>query len=178
MRRLAFLALLPALLILGPARAQSSDAALETYLLTMPNVRKMVQALESLDASAKKNPALAAKLNEDAGASDLDQLLSKCQADPTIKAAFSSAGISVRDGVMTQAALAFAAAGAYVQEQTGKPPEGASPTLLANIKSYRENLAEIEPLIQRLRKLGILQSDGGVDGEGDEGDETDEDAGD
>jgi hypothetical protein len=170
MRRLAFLALLPALLILGPARAQSSDAALETYLLTMPNVRKMVQALESLDASAKKN--------EDAGASDLDQLLSKCQADPTIKAAFSSAGISVRDGVMTQAALAFAAAGAYVQEQTGKPPEGASPTLLANIKSYRENLAEIEPLIQRLRKLGILQSDGGVDGEGDEGDETDEDAGD
>ena len=63
-------------------------------------------------------------------------------------------------------------------EQTGKPPEGASPTLLANIKSYRENLAEIEPLIQRLRKLGILQSDGGVDGEGDEGDETDEDAGD
>jgi len=59
---------------------------------------------------------------------------------------------------------AVAAAGAYVQQQTGKAPSG-SPTAVANVKFYQEHLAEIEPINARLRKLSVL---GAGEDEGDE----------
>jgi len=149
----------------GGALGADPDAGLETYALNMTSVRKMAQAFEAVDAAAKKNPALAAKLAaDDEGAGDLATVLAKCEGDPALKPLFAAAGISVRDAVMTEAALAVAAAGAYVQQQTGKAPSG-SPTAVTNVKFYQEHLAEIEPINARLRKLSVL---GAGEDEGDE----------
>jgi hypothetical protein len=53
---------------LGRASAQShssTDAGLEAYRLTMPNVRKMAGVYERLDSALTVHPSLAAKLAHD-----------------------------------------------------------------------------------------------------------------
>jgi hypothetical protein len=151
------LSVLAALLIGGTILA--GEPALDGYALTMPNLQKMVQAYEAIDAAAQSDTALAARLSEnDDETAGIDALIAKHEADPAIKKAFAAAGISVRDGVLTLGALAVAAGAVYVQEQTGKEPEG-SPTALANVKFYEAHRAEIETLNGRLRKLGSLNPD-------------------
>ena len=170
MRRVA-LSLVVVLAAVTARAADPADAGVETYALTMPNIRKMAQAFEALDAVAKKNPALAAKVAADhEGSGNLAQLIATCEADPLIKSTFAAAGISVRDAILTEGALSFAAAGTYVQQQTGKAPTG-NPVTVANVKFYQEHLAEIEPINQRMLKLGILQDKGE-----EEDDEADDDA--
>lgn|SRR5512145_1190431 len=152
-----FAALLAVLLAFGTGLA--GEPALDNCALTMPNLQKMVQAYEAIDAAAKDDPALQARLSEnDDETTGVDALIAKHETDPAIKKAFAGAGISVRDGVLTLAALATAAGAVYVKEQTGKEPEG-SPTALANVKFYEEHRAEIETLGGRLRKLGSLNPD-------------------
>jgi hypothetical protein len=136
--------------------ADPADAGLENYPLTMANVRKMAAAYEALDAAAKKNPAIAERLAQDDGTTNLAQLIAKCEGDPAIKAALASAGISARDAVLTQAALATAAGALYLQQQTGESPAG-PPAAIANLAFYQQHLAELEPIGQRLQKLDILQ---------------------
>ena len=155
MRPLALILLSAA--VLAPAwAADPADAGVETYVLTMPNIRKTAQAFETLDTLAKKNPALRAKVAADhEGSGNLAELIATCEADPLIKSTFAAAGISVRDAVLTEGALSFAAAGAFVQKQTGKAPTG-NPTTVANVKFYQEHLAEIEPITERMTKLSIL----------------------
>ena len=153
--------LLAVLLAVGTLHA--GDPALDNYTLTMPNITKMVQAYEAIDAAAKADPAVAERLNQnDDETLGIDALVAKHEADPTIKKAFAAAGISPRDGILTLAALATAAGSVYVREQTGKQPDG-SPTALANVKFYEEHRAEIETLNGRLRKLGSLNPDEGED---------------
>ena len=149
--------LLCVLLAVGTIRA--GDPALDNYALTMPNLQKMVQAYEAIDAAAQADPTVAERLNQnDDETTSIDALVAKHEADPTIKKAFASAGISPRDGILTLAALATAAGSLYVKERTGKEPEG-SPTALANVKFYEEHRTEIETLNGRLRKLGSLNPD-------------------
>jgi hypothetical protein len=165
MRRIA-LALLVSAAVVTARAAEAPDAGLEAYALTMPNVLKMAHAFETLDALAKKNPALRAKVaGDDEGSGDLAHLIAKCEADPLIKSTFAAAGISVREAVLTEAALAVAAAGDLVQKQTGKAPTG-NPTTVANVKFYQEHLAEIEPINARLQKLSILHEGEVEDDEG------------
>lgn len=149
--------LLAAFLAVGTLRA--GEPALDSYELTMPNLKKMVQAYEAIDAAAKADPEVAARLSEsDDDAAGIDALIARHEADPAIKRAFAAAGISARDGVLTLAAFATAAGAVYVRDQTGKAPEG-SPTLLANVKFFDEHRVEIETLSGRLRKLGSLNPD-------------------
>ena len=149
-----FTALVAVLLAFGTGLA--GETALDNFALTMPNLTKMVQAYEAIDAAAQADPALTARLNENNDESiGIDALIAKHDADPAIKKAFASAGISTRDGILTLAALATAAGRVYVKEQTGKEPEG-SPTSLANVKFYEEHRGEIETLNGRLRKLESL----------------------
>jgi len=165
MRRVV-LALLVLTAVVTARAADAPDAGLESYALTMPNVLKMTHAFETLDALAKKNPALRAKVaGDDEGSGDLAQLIAKCESDPLVKSTFASAGISVQDAILTEAALSVAAAGHLVQQQTGKAP-GGNATTVANVKFYQEHLAEIEPINARLQKLSILHEGEIEDDEG------------
>ena len=82
MRRLA-LALLVSTAAMAARAAEAPDAGLETYMLKMPNVLKMAHAFETLDALAKKNPALRAKVaGDDEGSGDPAHLIATGEGDP------------------------------------------------------------------------------------------------
>ena len=157
-----------AVVVLAAATVLAGESPLDNYALTMPNIRKMVTAYEAIDAAAKADPALLDRLS---GADDeslgVDAIIAKHEAEPAIKKAFTAAGLSVRDGVLTLAALATAAGAVIVEEQTQKPAEG-TPAARANVALYKANRAEIETLNGRLRSLGSLnpgRDDGGDDEE-------------
>ena len=158
-----------AVVILASSAVLAGDPTLDSYTLTMPNIRKMVTAYEAIDAAAKADPALLERIS---GADDeslgVDAIIAKHEAEPAIKKAFTAAGLSVRDGVLTLAALATAAGAVIVEEQTQKPAEG-SAAARANAALFKANRAEIETLNGRLRSLGNLNP-GRDDGDDDEED--------
>ena len=165
-----FLALAIALPVVaeGPAEAE-----LGSYLLTMDNTKKLAKAFENLDAAIKADPALEAKYDRDAEADDsngqtADGIIAKFQQDPAARRAFESAGISIRDGVLTMIALTQAAAGDYLVKQGAQPPPEWPP---ANLKFYQQNRDELAKLSETLSKLGSFQS---MNPDSDEEDESEE----
>jgi len=143
----------------GPIPAQSpgsADAALETYQLTIPNVRKMAAAYERLDAALKANPPLAAKLASEEGARSAEELVARLDRDPVVRQTISAAGITTRDLVLTQLATYTAGMNDYAVKAGGKAPT--APAASANLRLYQQNRAEIEQLTARLQQLSSYQA--------------------
>jgi hypothetical protein len=154
-------AVLLALSIVMPVAAEGpAEAALGSYLLTMDNTRKMAKAFENLDAAIKADPSIKAKYEQDAEGDDsngqtADGIIAKLQEDPTAQKAFESAGISIRDGVLTMIALTQAAAGDYLVKQGAQPPPGWP---AGNLKFYQQNRDELGQIGETLTKLWSFQS--------------------
>ena len=153
--------LLAALPVTPAAGQGSAEAALKTYLLTMPNIRKMVKAYENLDAALRANPALKNKAAKGEDATSLDNLIAKYEKEPAIRQSYSSAGITVREGVLTQFALLSAGLNAYVVKQGGKPES--TPAAAANLKLYQQNEKEIDQITAKLKTLASWQDEEGDD---------------
>jgi hypothetical protein len=136
----------------APARSQSSaDAGLETYQLTMPNVRKMATAYEKMDAALKANPALAAKLAKQEGASSVEEVIKRIDGEPVLRQAIAGAGISTRDLVLTQFATFTAGMNDFAVKSGAKPPT--APAAAANLRLYQQNRAEFDQLTARVKQL-------------------------
>lgn len=161
--RTALLLLLSPLLVL-PAAAQSrvtADAALETYQLTMPNVRKMAAAYEAVDATFKTNPSLGEKLSSGEEATSAENLVQRLDGEPAIHRAIVAAGITARDLVLTQFALFTAGMTDFAVKAGGKAPT--APAALANLQLYQQNRTEIEGITARLQKLESFKATKGND---------------
>jgi len=143
----------------GPAPAHSqgsADAGLETYQLTMANVRKMASAYEKMDAALKANPALATKLAKQEGASSVDEVIKRMDAEPVLRQAITGAGLSTRDLVLTQFAIVTAGVNDWAVKSGGKTPT--APAAAANLRLYQQNRAEIEAISARIKELESYQA--------------------
>jgi hypothetical protein len=141
----------------APAQAQgSADAGLETYQLTMPNIRKMAAAYEKLDAALAANPALAHKLESDEAATSTANVIAKLEGEPVVRQALAAAGITARDFVLTQFAT-FAAGMTEFAVRAGAPSPTA-PAAAANLRLYQQNRAELEQITARLKELASWQA--------------------
>ncbi len=160
----------------APAQSQASaDAALETYQLTMANVRKMGTGYEKMDAALKANPALAAKLAKQEGASSVQDVVNRFDAEPVLRQAIAGAGLSTRDLVLTQFATFTAGLNDFAVKSGAKPPT--APAAAANLRLYQQNRAEFEQLGARLKQLESwqrFQADDGDDRDRDD-DRSDDD---
>ena len=150
-----------ATLLAVPARASaqgqgSAEPALETYLLTMPNIRKMVVAYEKLNSAVAANPALAHKLESDEGATSTADVIVKLEAEPAVRQALAAAGITARDFVLTQ--FAMFAAGVNDFAVGAGAPAPTAPAAAANLRLYRENRAELEQMTTRLKQMASWQA--------------------
>jgi hypothetical protein len=140
----------------APAHSQgSADKALETYQLTMPNIRKMVTAYEKMDAALKANPALAAKAAKEEGVSSMDELIKRLDGEPVVHQAIASAGISSRDLVLTQFAMFTAGMNDWAVTAGAKPPT--APVAAANLRLYQQNRPEIDQINAKLKQLESYQ---------------------
>jgi hypothetical protein len=134
----------------------SADAALESYPLTMPNIRKMVVAYERLDAALAADPALAKRLGGDEGAKSASDVITRLDREPVVREAIAGAGITTRDLVLTQFALLMAGVTDYAVQQGAKLPTAR--VAVANLQLYQQNRAELEQISARLRQLASWQS--------------------
>lgn len=148
-----------ALLVAVPGRAWgqgSADAALEAYLLTMPNIRKMATAYERLDAALAANPSLGRKLANDEGVTSVADVIAKLDHEPVVHDAIAGAGISTRDMVLTQFAT-FTAGVTDFAVRAGAPAPSA-PAAVANLQLFQQNRPELEQITARLKQLASWQA--------------------
>jgi hypothetical protein len=143
----------------GRASAQAqgvADAAIETYPLTMPNIRKMAGAYERLDAALAANPALARRLESDDAAKSAADVIARLDREPVVREAIVGAGITTRDLVFTQFALLIAGMTDFAVQAGAKSPT--APVAVANLKLYQQNRAELGQISARLKQLASWQS--------------------
>jgi hypothetical protein len=148
-----------AMLVAVPARAWgqgSADAGLETYELTMPNIRKMAAAYERLDAALTANPSVGRKVAEEEGVTSVADVIAKLDAEPVVKQAIAAAGITTRDMVLTQFALFTAGVNDFAARAGAPPPT--APAAAANLELFQQNRAELEQITARLKRLPSWQA--------------------
>lgn len=135
-------------------QAQKEDLhdAIRGYQLTEDNVDKVIAATQKMHALEKSNPQLAAAMQREHGAGDaksVDEVASRMDAMPPVKAILSSAGISARDYVLTTFTLMEAGAAYQIQKAGKLPPNSelakdVSPANLAYIGSHQAQLRALE----------------------------------
>jgi len=135
-------------------QAQKEDVhdAIRGYQLTEDNVDKVIAATQKMHALEKSNPQLAAAMQRDHGGGDaksVDEVASRMEAMPPVKAILSSVGISARDYVLTTFTLMEAGAAYQIQKAGKLPPNSelakdVSPANLAYIGSHQAQLRALE----------------------------------
>lgn len=139
-------------------------ASLESYRLTMPNIRKMAAAYGRIDAALQAKPALAKSMTHAKAATSPEDLMARFDSDPVISKAIGWAGISSRDFVLTQLAMFTTGMTVAVAEAGGKAPT--APAAVANVQLYKQNRAEIEQITTRIKSLPswqMIQTESGDD---------------
>jgi hypothetical protein len=138
--------------------------SLESYRLTMANIRKMAAAYGRIDAALQAKPALAKSMAHAKGATSPEELVARFDKDPVISKAIGWAGISSRDFVFTQLAMFTTRITAAAIEAGGMAPT--APAAVANLQLYKQNRAEIEQISARIKALPswqMLQTESGDD---------------
>jgi hypothetical protein len=157
-----------AMLVVMPTRAWgqgAADAGLDTYQLTMPNIRKMAAAYERLDAALAANPSVSHSLEGDEGATSVADVIARLDGEPVVHQAIAAAGITTRDMVLTQFAVFTAGVNDFAVKAGAPAPT--APAAVANLELYRQNRTELDQITARLKRLASWQAlqarEGGVE---------------
>ncbi len=148
-----------AMLVAMPGRAWgqgSGDAGLETYELTMPNIRKMAAAYERLDAALTANPSVGRSVASDEGVTSVADVIAKLEREPVVHQAIAAAGITTRDMVLTQFATFTAAVNDFAVRSGAPAPT--APAAVANLELFQQNRTELDQITARLKRLPSWQA--------------------
>lgn len=132
----------------APADAGVDEAALAAYTLDMDKVERWQRAAENLEQLTAENPGLQESWDaEAADAESFDDMLAQIGREPEVRRAIESAGLSLRDYVLTNLALLQAmVAQSALEMNPGSPaPEGVNPE---NVAFVRENRARLEAMLE------------------------------
>jgi hypothetical protein len=139
-----------------PAVAQVADtdlAAISAYTLTMPKYKQYLAATQNLTEAAAANPD--ATMEGEGGS--IDDIVARISAIPPAKAAITSAGLTVRDFVLTQGALLQTGMAYGMMKEYKIPKDSIVKTAKvnpANLDFYTTNEAEIKRLAEEAGATG------------------------
>jgi hypothetical protein len=153
MRTLAWRVMALVAIAVGQAMAQSPGPSLESYRLTMANIKKVAATYTRLDSLLQAQPALAASFAKQNEATSPEDIVAKVNANPVMSKTVAAVGISARDFVLTELVLFTTGMTAFAV-QAGAPAPTA-PAAIANLQLYHQNRAEIEQITAALKQLSI-----------------------
>ena len=138
--RIRGLLLLAALLIAMPAMAQqpaSAQAALN-FRFSAAEIEAVVHARNNLARAIAANPGLGNQIvAASAGNPTVDQVIERLKVLPPVKKAYNNAGLTVRQGVLSELALMLTAK-AYQNAQQNPGAPAITPAMAANLQLYKK----------------------------------------
>jgi hypothetical protein len=132
--------LVAAVLVAGPAAAQqnASVQAAQNFRFSAAEVEAVVHARNSIARAVATTPGLGDQIvAASQGNPTIDQVIERLRAIPQVKKAYNNAGLTTRQGVLSELALLLTAR-AYQnsQQNPGAPP--ITPAMAANLALYQQ----------------------------------------
>jgi hypothetical protein len=128
-----------------------------THRLTVPEVDKLVDAVNNLAAALERNPGMAREIPPPSGDDEtLDQVSNRLEKSPQVNGALRKAGISAHQYLDTLLTVAQAHAfSVMAQDGDSKAPQDAD--LVANIRFVEAHQAELDRLVNAGERLHSAQ---------------------
>jgi hypothetical protein len=164
------------------AEAQSDPdlKAVGATTLTMPKYKQYLDASVNLANVAVKNPGVAGRM-EGSGEKSIAEQVKLLDADPQIRGAITSTGLSTRDYVLTQWALLQTGMAYAMSKGSGLSQDeivSKAGVSKANLDFYAKNEAEINRLAKEAQaRAPQVEEDNDADDAGEGDDETYDDSG-